>query len=270
MQAMVREKASMLKKIGCVLLIGFMICGCNPDGPNKPVIPDPPVPTPPSVVENGLAMQFESTNFQCFCLDEDTLSMHRAFNELEANYARILVSLEVENLPQIKVKAWSNQATFYEEMAVAFNGLVYQGATGYLNGMHEIRLLYPYVNEMTFVHEFVHVVSLAVNPTISNNPRWLWEAVAIYGSGDFTNPANLSYIRNGAYPTLNELNTDFNNSNHYIYQLGYVIAEYIVETWGQPTLVELIRQNGNVDGVLEMTETEFETRLYNYITEKYL
>ena len=32
------------------------------------------------------------------------------------------------------------------------------------------------------VHEFAHCVSLQVNPRIANNPRWLWESVAIYES----------------------------------------------------------------------------------------
>ena len=34
------------------------------------------------------------------------------------------------------------------------------------------------------VHEFAHGVSLHVNPRFGNNPRWLWEAVAIYEQAD--------------------------------------------------------------------------------------
>jgi hypothetical protein len=31
----------------------------------------------------------------------------------------------------------------------------------------------------------VHAVSLGVNPRFGNNPRWLWESVALYQNGEF-------------------------------------------------------------------------------------
>ena len=36
------------------------------------------------------------------------------------------------------------------------------------------------------VHEFAHAVSLALDPSFSNNPRWFWEAVAVYEAREVT------------------------------------------------------------------------------------
>jgi len=38
------------------------------------------------------------------------------------------------------------------------------------------------------VHGFCHAVSLYVSPTFGNNPRWLWEAVALYENAEFVDP----------------------------------------------------------------------------------
>ena len=111
---------------------------------------------------------------------------------------------------------------------------------------------------------------MQVNSTISNNPRWLWEAVALYESNDFVNPNTLSYMVSGDYPTLDELNTDYNSSNHSIYQVGYVLLEYIVVTWGMDTVKDLIQNNGDLTDSLGLTTREFESGWYQFVEEKYL
>ena len=123
---------------------------------------------------------------------------------------------------------------------------------------------------MTAVHEFAHLVTMQVNSTISNNPRWLWEAVALYENNEFVDPKLLSYMVSGNYPTLAELNTDYNVSNHSIYDVGYVLLEYVVLTWGMNTVIELIKNNGNLSNSLGMTTQEFESGWYQFVEEKYL
>ena len=74
----------------------------------------------------------------------------------------------------------------------------------------------------------------------------------------------------GDYPTLSELNTDYNSSNHYIYSVGYVVLEYIIDTWGMDTVIALINNNGNVSVSLGLTTQEFESGWYQFVEEKYL
>ena len=62
------------------------------------------------------------------------------------------------------------------------------GATGYVTGREQARILFTSAaeTESVAVHEFAHIVSLFVVPNFANNPRWLWESVAINESGGRT------------------------------------------------------------------------------------
>ena len=75
---------------------------------------------------------------------------------------------------------------------------------------------------------------------------------------------------NGDYPTLSELNTDYNLSNHKIYDVGYTILEYIIETWSMDHVISLIEENGNTSTVLGLSSSDFEEGWYQFVNEKYL
>jgi len=172
-------------------------------------------------------------------------------------------------MPRVTIKIWADYDHFLDDMETDI-GIHYNGATGYIFGPTESRLFYNAQVAPAAVHEFAHLVSMQVNITISNNPRWLWETVALYESQEFVDPKTLSYMVSGDYPTLAELNTDYNNSNHNIYQVGYVLLEYIVVTWGMDTVIDLIEHNGNIPGILVMTTRDFESGWYQFVEEKYL
>ena len=188
---------------------------------------------------------------------------------LENNYGRIINDLQVQSMPVITIKIWADYTNFLDAMENDI-GTRYNGATGYILGMSEFRLFYTNDVALAAVHEFAHVVSMHVNSSIPNNPRWLWEAVALYESNDFINPGTLSYMVSGDYPTLDELNTDYNSSNHYIYSVGYVLLEYIVETWGMDTVIDLIKNNGNIPNLLGISVQEFEAGWFTFVEVKYL
>ena len=188
---------------------------------------------------------------------------------LEHNYQRILTDLEVSNIERITVKIWNDYDHFLDDMENDI-GTRYTGATGYIMGTSEIRMYNTGNMSLTAVHEFAHVVSLYVNPTISNNPRWLWEAIAEYESQDFTDPSTLPYLESEGFPTLDELSTDYNSSNHYIYDLGYVLLQYIIVNWDHETMIRLIEQNGNIINVLGISVQEFEYGWYAWIEQTYL
>ena len=189
--------------------------------------------------------------------------------ELESNYQRIIDELQVMNMPYVTVKIWRNYEKFLNAMETDI-GIRYTGATGYVFGKEEIRIYYTNQAPLTAIHEFAHIVSMQINETIPNNPRWLWEAVALYVTNDFTNPKLMPYMVSGDYPDLDELNTDYNSSNHSIYNVGYVLLENIVQTWGMNIVIELIQTNGNIRSVLNMSIVEFESGWYQFIENEYL
>ena len=188
---------------------------------------------------------------------------------LESNYQRMIDDLRVQNMPKVTVKIWADYNNFMKTMETSL-GTRYTGADGYIFGMKEARIYYTTHAHVTAVHEFAHLVSLQVNGSFSNNPRWLWEAVALYENKQFVDPNSLPYMVSGNYPTLNELNTDFNASNKYIYDVGYVLLEYIIQTWGMDSVIELIKSNGKISDKLGITTQEFESGWYKFVKEKYL
>jgi hypothetical protein len=65
----------------------------------------------------------------------------------------------------------------------------------------------------------------------------------------------------GAYPSLAALNAD-PNAGRQIYELGYVVGEFIVARGGRAGLLELIRARGDVNGVFGVPPGEFEAEMY--------
>jgi hypothetical protein len=189
--------------------------------------------------------------------------------KLEDNYARILEDLKVEKMDPVKVEIWNDETQFQNVMKRDL-GTNFLGATGYVYGKNNVRILNRGNAAMIALHEFSHTVSLYVNNKIGNNPRWLWEAIALYETGDFVNPKSVSYLVAGNFPTLNELNTDYNQGNQKIYQVGYLISEYIIYSWGRDKYVQLIKKNGDIQSALEISVEEFEAVWKNFVINKYL
>jgi hypothetical protein len=188
-------------------------------------------------------------------------------SRLEGEHGRVLADLRLSDVPPVTVQIWSDSTTYYRAMEQYF-GVRYSGASGYLAGSAEIRLLSNPQLASNAVHEFCHIASLRVNATIANNPRWLWETVAVYENGEFVQPASLAYLQSGAYPSLAQLNADVNGSRQ-VYELGFLIGEFIVSVWGQDTLVRLIQANGDLRAVVGLDEAAFMERWYDFVRRKY-
>ena len=78
----------------------------------------------------------------------------------------------------------------------------------------------------------------------------------------------LDYIRAGRYPTLAQLNAEI-TSNHQVYEVGYVLGEFIVETWGPDGLIRLVQLSGDVAVAYGVSVEEFEARWYGFLRAKY-
>jgi hypothetical protein len=116
------------------------------------------------------------------------------------------------------------------------------------------------------VHEFAHCVSMRVNPGIPNNPRWLWETVALYEAGQILDPHTLPYMNAHRPPALADLNRIENTA---IYEVGGLIGEFIVETWGRGALRDLVRTGGALQTVLGIDETTFVARWFEYERQRH-
>lgn len=192
-------------------------------------------------------------------------------NKLERNYLRIcneILGRPAERKTEIKV--WAGQQQFYDDMKKDL-GIIYYGSGGYVYGPYEARILYssPASVSQAALHEFCHCVTIMLNRTIPNNPRWLWEAAAIYESGEFIHPRSISRLTQGNFPSMEELNRDFNQGGQIIYQVGYLLADYIITTFGFEKFRSLIISNGNIARDLFLTEEQFTAEWKKFIQNKY-
>ena len=223
--------------------------------------------TSPTAAIETLELRVQTEHFRVFAGATPDASVRAAADRLEAEYPRILRALNLPAVPLVSVRIWHDQATYFNELTRYF-GVRYQAA-GYITGPTELRVLDMPGLAVNVVHEFVHAASMSVNAGIANNPRWLWETIALYENGEFVDPRRLDYIVRGTFPTLQQLNVD-PNAGRQIYELGFVLGEFIVSRWGRPGFLRLIQTNADIPGVLGVSTAEFESAWQSYVRERYL
>ena len=185
---------------------------------------------------------------------------------LESRYGRVIADLETGEVPRITVEVWSDEASFLTEME-RFFGRRYN-ATGYVTGPSVLRVLAVSSVVRNATHEMSHAISLHVNPTFGNRPRWLWESVALYENGELVDPRSISYLAQGRFPTLSELDADPNASRQ-VYEVGYLIAEFVVARAGRDGLLRLIRANGDVTVIGLRDPAAFESEWSSFVRARY-
>lgn len=188
---------------------------------------------------------------------------------LEERYRDALDLHLVEKMDQVEIHLWTDHEAFLEKQ-MEFFGLTQPTAVGFAHN-HGLYMMYTggSMSNAVALHEFIHVVSEWVQPNIRDNPRWLWEAVAVYGSS-FPSP-NMTVLANVTErncPSIEDFNADF-DENTLIYTFGYSITDFIVSLWGKETLRELIESNGDLSGVLNLSEEEFLKGWMAFSAEKY-
>jgi hypothetical protein len=242
-------------RVAClVVVLATVCCGSSPTGPA-------------AADTETLELRLTTAHFRVFAGRASATVVQSAADALERQYARVLNDLNVASLGPITVQIWQDEASYYAVLDRYF-GVHYQ-AHGYITGRDELRVLAVAQLDVNVVHEFCHAVSLSVSSTFANNPRWLWESVALYENGELVQPRTLDYMVRGAYPSLAALNAD-PNAGRQIYELGYVIGEFIVARWGRAGLLDLIRARGDTTAVFGLTPQAFEAEMYAWIRAKYL
>ena len=183
---------------------------------------------------------------------------------VDAHFRRIIKDFNVSDMPTVTIKVWQDRDEFeqsFGEDAQFVQGYVVQDLweARFFNGRPEIGL--------GVVHEYTHLVTLALNPTFNNNPRWLWEATAIYESGRPPVPeiSSLKCFSANSYPTIESLERHPFN----IYKVGFFLTDFVVSKWGQEKLVELVKSNGDIELTLKITIKEFERGWISFLQNQH-
>jgi hypothetical protein len=185
---------------------------------------------------------------------------------LESRYGRVTSDLATGEVERITVEVWSDEASFLAEME-RFFGRRYN-ATGYVTGPTVLRVLAVPSVARNATHEMSHAISLRVNPTFANRPRWLWESVALFENDEFVDPRSMSSLAQGRFPTLGELDADANASRQ-VYEVGYLIGEFVVARAGRDGLLRLIRSNGDVTVLGFASPAAFESEWAAFVRARY-
>jgi hypothetical protein len=232
-----------------------------------------------------LTQTYYTTHFVLAHTAADSLTAIRIGQLLEDHYARILRDFDLNTLPEpVLAEIYPSIEDYH--FAIGKNNAPPSDA-GMATGNTTFKLVSPrnpgtYHTtaslELAAIHEFAHCVHYCFvasldtdthnNLTQQTDSPWLFEALASYEAGQFYNPTRFAYLKEGHHPTLQELNDV--DANGKIYDLGFVLIEYIIKSSGKEKLLNLIRHNGNVAQTLNKTEAEFEKDFYQYIQQTYL
>jgi hypothetical protein len=144
----------------------------------------------------------------------------------------------------------------------------YPGVTGYVVNARRMELLWSPETAQDALHEYAHCLSLLLNRGFMNKPRWLWESVAAWESGEFHDPTGLSYLVEGNYPSLAELGEDVGRDDR-IYEVGWLLVEYVRRTWGGERIPALIKSGGDLEAALGIGAPAFEEGWRAWVESEY-
>jgi hypothetical protein len=216
---------------------------------------------------------YESAHFACRHTPMDAATIAATAAAVESHHARITGDLGIPDMPRVTVTLYADLASLRTGVAPLV-GAIPSFASGLVTGPDAVHVLSPSLatswtyeaGVTTIVHEFAHCVSLRLNPTIANHPRWLWETVALHEAHQVVDPRTLSYMTSLQPPTLAQLNRIEDTR---IYEVGGLLGEFVAATWGPQSLADLVRANGDVQAVLAVDESTFTARWLAYTRDRY-
>lgn len=209
----------------------------------------------------------------------DTVNIVGLSKVLESSYSKIGSNLQTSPAQHIEVNIYSQRWRYIQATQN-------WGASGSIEGISTLHFIentwLDSEISKTAVHEFTHAVVLKLlidreaqpldvnkfDEKFSKLPVWIWEAVSVYEADEFHEPKTLEYFKHGKYPQISELNDRLKGQK--IYTCGYTLIEYILNTYGQDTLIRLIESYGDIQSVLNISEEQFSRDWYAFVSEKYL
>lgn len=226
-------------------------------------------PSPPPAA----AGSYSSAHFRFEYTALDAANIISIADAVEREYLRIIADLHVGDMPIVTVTLYLDHAAMAAAVRPVVGGIP-ASASGLVTSAGQIHMISPNApawgpfDRMLsgLVHEFAHCVSLRLNPRFGNNPRWLWEAVAIYESRQAVDLRSVGYMAALSPPPFETLN-GFDNTR--VYEVGYSIAEFIVDRWGQRALSDLVVANGDTVAVLGLPLADFERAWFAFARARY-
>ncbi|MCB1691178.1 MAG: hypothetical protein KDI19_00355, partial [Pseudomonadales bacterium] len=178
--------------------------------------------------------------------------------------------LGIARVPTVNVHVWGDRIEF--ERAASGRHIETVARTPSFidntDGVPSMNLLHTDTSlRIPALHMLAHLYTLVINPEAQDNPRWLWESVALYESRDFHPPTLLSCITLSRAPTLGELNEPGSNK---VEEVGYLMGEYIHSIYGNTALASLIRSGGDIKGTLDVSANDFSEGWIDEISRRYL
>ena len=195
-------------------------------------------------------------------------------DSLENNYFRVLQDLQVDSMPRVHFNFYPGKAALHQAAREIYPDIP-SFAIGFTRNSTTVEMVSPFSRAKGFgfndlvsavIHEFVHCVTLHINRKFANNPRWLWESIAMYESRQFPLKGSLMRLSGTDAPTISELNE---NNGTRIYELGSLYTAYIISKWGNGKLKDLIKANGKLETALGISEHEFETGWLAWVKTTY-
>jgi hypothetical protein len=217
---------------------------------------------------NRNARIYVTAHFSIYYTVLDDSNIHEIADSLEHAYPKIVTHLQSGDLPKVNVHFYEN----FTALSKVFPDFP-QWAVGQATSSSEIHMLSPNDSKQDYQtmirntkHEFAHCVSMKINSTIDNNPRWLWESIALYEANLPWDPHLLPYLVSQQPPSLQALN---NFSNPQLYEVGYFIGQFVDHTYGAAALKALIQSNGDLKSILQLTEPEFTANWFAFVKKNY-
>jgi hypothetical protein len=228
-------------------------------------------PTTPTTTPSFSSYTTSRLTFRYTALDASTITSTAA--ALERRYGRITAELGIQQMPHVTVTLYPDRASLRAAVAPLVPSIP-TFANGLVTGPDAIHIVSPSLSSewayetavTSIVHEFVHCVTLLVNPGLPSNARWLWETVALFEAGQLVDPRTVPQLVRGQPPPLRQLNT---LDDRTVYDVGGLLGEFIVDTWGRDTLLALVRADGNILQVPGVTESEFLGQWMAYLRERF-
>jgi hypothetical protein len=209
-----------------------------------------------------------TANFVFHYTPADSAGLPALIALMDAELARNMALLGVDSMPVVTVLLYPDLASFRG------NNNYESWVTGFVRGSTRIEMLSPNAPNQVFAlwpdtraaHMVSHVVSLEANDDIANNPRWIWEAFALYQSNQRTDPRGVDFFAPDGDPKLSDLDGGIETP---LFKVGYLLGEFIVETWGAPMLATLIRQHGNLATTVGLSEEAFIAEFVAFVRARY-
>jgi hypothetical protein len=216
---------------------------------------------------------YSSTHFIFHHGDLDLPTIAATADAIEAEYERVIADLGAGSMPTVHVTFHPDHESLQSAVR-AVAGSIPSWASGLVIAADQIHMMSfglpswgPHSQRTTeLVHEFAHAVSMRISPSVANLPRWIWETVAIYEARQFVDPRSVPYMASLQPPTMAELNA-FDNTK--VYDVGFVIAEFIISRAGHSALRALIVNRGDTHATLGMTLAEFEPAWFAFARSRY-